>query len=143
MKLIVLTTKHHAGFCLWDSALTDWNIVDQTPFKRDVVKELAAACRAEGMEMGCYYSIADYHHPLYEPKYQNRPHLRTGTRPDADIAKYIDFMFGQLEELCELYQPCLIWFDGGSGFRDAADRKHLTAPAGAGRYAAFPRHDFQ
>ncbi len=124
MKYIVLTTKHHAGFCLWDSELTDYNIVDQTPWKRDIVKELAAACKAEGLEMGCYYSIADYHHPLYEPKYQNRPHLRTGTRPGADITKYIDFMFGQLEELCELYQPCLIWFDGGSGFR-SADRKHL------------------
>ena len=80
MKYIVLTTKHHAGFCLWDSALTDWNVVDQTPFKRDIVKELAAACKAEGIQMGCYYSIADYHHPLYEPKYQNRPQRRTGTR---------------------------------------------------------------
>jgi alpha-L-fucosidase len=117
MKYIVLTTKHHAGFCLWDSALTDWNVVDQTPFGRDIVKELAAACQAEGLEMGCYYSIADYHHPLYEPKYQNRPERRRGTVPGADITKYIDFMFGQLEELCELYHPCLIWFDGGSGFR--------------------------
>ena len=70
--------------------------------------------------MGCYYSIADYHHPVYEPKYQNRPHLRTGTRPGADITKYIDFMFGQLEELCESYHPCLIWFDGGSGFSNPA-----------------------
>ena len=59
MKYIVLTTKHHAGLCLWDSALTDWNVVDQTPFKRDIVKELAEACKAEGIEMGCYYSIAD------------------------------------------------------------------------------------
>ena len=117
MKYIVLTTKHHVGFCLWDSELTNWNVVDQTPFKRDIVKELAAACKAEGLEMGCYYSIADYHHPLYEPKYQNRPERRKGTVPGADITKYIDFMFGQLEELCELYHPCLIWFDGGSGFR--------------------------
>ena len=120
MKYVVLTTKHHAGFCLWDSALTDWNVVDQTPYKRDIVKDLAAGCKAEGLELGCYYSIADYHHPLYEPKYQNRPHLRTGTRPGADITKYIDFMFGQLEELCELYHPCLIWFDGGSGFSNPA-----------------------
>ena len=120
MKYVVLTTKHHAGFCLWDSALTDWNVVDQTPYQRDIVKDLAAGCKAEGLEMGCYYSIADYHHPLYEPKYQNRPHLRTGTRPGADITKYIDFMFGQLEELCELYHPCLIWFDGGSGFSNPA-----------------------
>ncbi|HUV64209.1 MAG TPA: alpha-L-fucosidase [Sedimentisphaerales bacterium] len=120
MKYVVLTTKHHVGFCLWDSALTDWNVVDQTPYKRDIVKDLAAGCKAEGLEMGCYYSIADYHHPLYEPKYQNRPNRRTGTVPGADINKYIDFMFGQLEELCELYHPCLIWFDGGSGFSNPA-----------------------
>jgi len=120
MKYVVLTTKHHVGFCLWDSALTDWNVVDQTPYKRDIVKDLAAGCKAEGIEMGCYYSIADYHHPLYEPKYQNRPNRRTGTVPGADINKYIDFMFGQLEELCELYHPCLIWFDGGSGFSNPA-----------------------
>lgn len=117
MKYVVLTTKHHVGFCLWDSELTDWNVVDQTPYKRDIVKDLAAGCKAEGIEMGCYYSIADYHHPLYEPKYQNRPNRRNGTVPGADINKYIDFMFGQLRELCELYHPCLIWFDGGSGFR--------------------------
>ena len=125
MKYIVLTTKHHVGFCLWDSELTDFNIVDQTPFKRDIVKELVASCRAEGIEFGAYYSIADYNHPLYEPKYQNRPHLRNGTVPGADITKYIDFMFGQLKELCELYKPCLIWFDGGSGFRNPANKPLL------------------
>ncbi len=125
MKYVVLTTKHHVGFCLWDSELTDWDIVDQTPYKRDIVKDLAAGCKEEGIRLGCYYSIADYHHPLYEPKYQNRPNRRTGTVPGADITKYIDYMFGQLEELCELYHPCLIWFDGGSGFRDPADKPLL------------------
>ena len=124
MKYVVPTTKHHAGFCLWDSELTEYNVVDQTPYPRDIVKDLAAGCKAEGIEMGCYYSIADYNHPLYEPKYQNRPHLRTGTVPGADITKYMDFMFGQLKELCELYHPCLIWFDGSSGFR-ATNRKDL------------------
>jgi len=125
MKYIVLTTKHHVGFCLWDSELTEFNSVDSSPFKRDVVKELAEACRAEGIEFGAYYSIADYNHPLYEPKYQNRAARRKGTVPGADIKKYIDFMFGQLEELCQLYDPCLIWFDGGSGFRNPANKPLL------------------
>ena len=125
MKYVVLTTKHHVGFCLWDSKLTDWNVVDQTPFNRDIVKELAAACKAEGLQLGFYYSIADYHHPMYEPKYQNRPNRRKGTVEGADIKKYVDFMFGQLEELCELYHPCLIWFDGGSGFRNPANKPLL------------------
>lgn len=57
MKYIVLTTKHHVGFCLWDSALTDWNVVDQTPFKRDIVKELAAACEAEGLEFAAAHRV--------------------------------------------------------------------------------------
>ena len=120
MKYVVLTTKHHVGFCLWDSELSEYNVVDQTPYPRDIVKDLAAGCKAEGLEMGCYYSIADYNQPLYEPKYQNRPNRRNGTVPGADITKYIDFMFGQLKELCELYRPCLIWFDGGSGFSNPA-----------------------
>ncbi len=104
----------------WDSELTDCNVVDQTPYKRDIVKDLVAGLQEEGIQIRCYYSIADYHHPLYEPKYQNRPNRRNGTVPGADITKYIDFMFAQLEELCQLYEPCLIWFDGGSGFRNPA-----------------------
>ncbi|MFC1760862.1 alpha-L-fucosidase [Planctomycetota bacterium] len=121
MKYVVLTTKHHVGFCLWDSELSENNVVDQTPYPRDIVKDLAAGCKAEGLEMGCYYSIADYNHPLYEPKYQNRPNRRSGTVPGADIERYIEeYMFGQLRELCELYRPCLIWFDGGSGFSNPA-----------------------
>ncbi|TWU44275.1 Alpha-L-fucosidase [Novipirellula aureliae] len=126
MKYVVLTTKHHVGFCLWDSELSEYNVVDQTPYPRDIVKDLAAGCEAEGLEMGCYYSIAEYNHPLYEPKYQNRPNRRSGTVPGADINKYIgDYMFGQLRELCELYRPCLIWFDGGSGFSNPVDKPLL------------------
>ncbi|MFC2090515.1 alpha-L-fucosidase [Bacteroidota bacterium] len=128
MKYVVLTSKHHAGFCLWDSELTEYNIVDQTPYTRDVVKDLFEGCVEEGIRFGSYYSIADYNHPLYEPKYQNRPNRREGTVPGADITKYIDFMFGQLEELCELYQPCLIWFDGGSGFRNPKYKHLLRRP---------------
>ena len=62
MKYIVLTTKHHDGFCLWDTKQTDYNIMN-TPFKRDVVKELAAACKKGGIAFGTYYSTCDWHHP--------------------------------------------------------------------------------
>ena len=62
MKYIVLTTKHHDGFCLWDTKHTDYNIMN-TPFQRDVVKELAAACRKQGIAFGTYYSVCDWHHP--------------------------------------------------------------------------------
>ena len=62
MKYIVLTTKHHDGFCLWDTKLTDYNIMN-SPFKRDVVKELADACKKQGIAFGTYYSVCDWHHP--------------------------------------------------------------------------------
>ncbi len=62
MKYIVLTTKHHDGFCLWDTKQTDYNIM-HSPFDRDVVKELAAACRKQGIAFGTYYSVCDWHHP--------------------------------------------------------------------------------
>ena len=72
MKYMVLTTKHHDGFCLWDTKQTDYNIMN-TPFKRDVVKELAAACKKAGIAFGTYYSTCDWHHPdfpLHQPRRQ-------------------------------------------------------------------------
>src|SRR6478752_6454191 len=62
MKYIVLTAKHHDGFCLWDTKQTDYNIMN-TPFHRDVVKELSAACKKAGIAFGTYYSTCDWHHP--------------------------------------------------------------------------------
>ena len=62
MKYIVLTTKHHDGFCLWDTKQTDYNIM-HSPFGRDVVKELAEACKKQGIAFGTYYSTCDWHHP--------------------------------------------------------------------------------
>ena len=64
MKYLVLTSKHHDGFCLWGTKLTDYNIMN-TPFHRDVVKELAAACQKEGIVFCTYHSICDWHHPDY------------------------------------------------------------------------------
>ncbi|MDE2506937.1 MAG: alpha-L-fucosidase [Planctomycetota bacterium] len=112
MKYIVITSKHHDGFCMFDSKLTDYNIVAATPFKRDPLKELAAACREAGVTLCFYHSIMDWHHPDYLPR---RPWEKT-TRPagDADLNKYIDYMKGQLRELLTNYGPVgVIWFDGG------------------------------
>ena len=97
MKYLVFTTKHHDGFCEFDSALTDYKITN-SPFKRDVVKELADACHKAGMRLGFYYSPVDWHHPDY----------RT-----ANHANYIKYMHGQLRELCTNYgQVDVLWFDG-------------------------------
>jgi alpha-L-fucosidase len=96
MRYMVLTAKHHDGFCLWDSKLTDYTIM-HTPFKRDVVKELTEACRAEGMRVGLYYSQRDWHHPQYGV---------------GDNQAYRTFMNGQLTELLSNYGTIdIIWFD--------------------------------
>lgn len=124
MKYIVFTTKHHDGFCKWDSKLTDWDVIDQTEFKRDIIAELAEACQEADIELGFYYSIADWHHPEYDPAYSNRNGFHFNPNPDADITKYMDFMYGQIKELCENYQPRLFWFDGSAGFRNV-NRKRL------------------
>ncbi|MBU2939187.1 alpha-L-fucosidase [Lacinutrix sp. C3R15] len=125
MKYIVFTTKHHDGFCKWDSKLTDWDVMDATPFKRDIVGELAEACKEENIELGFYYSIADWHHPEYDATYSNRQGFHFNPNPEADITKYMDYMYGQIKELCENYQPKLFWFDGSAGFRNPNKKRLL------------------
>jgi alpha-L-fucosidase len=125
MKYIVLTTKHHDGFCLWDTKLTDYNIMN-SPFRRDVVKELAAACKKQGVEFGAYYSVMDNYHPDYPlPLAQHTAALKKEkevVRPHHDIDAYEKFLQGQITELIQNYGPLLtIWndvprrFDGKRG----------------------------
>jgi alpha-L-fucosidase len=106
---IVITAKHHDGFCMFDSALTDYDIMS-TPFGRDVLKELAEECHRQGIRIGWYYSIMDWHHPDYLPRrdWDERP-------PDgADYGRHIDYVKGQLRELLTDYgEIAVIWFDGG------------------------------
>ena len=112
MKYIVITSKHHDGFCMFDSNLTDYTIVKGTPFKRDPMKELAEECRKQGIKFCFYHSIMDWHHPDYLPR---RP-WENDTRPadGADLNRYIDYMKGQLKELLVNYGPIgVLWFDGG------------------------------
>ena len=108
MKYIVITSKHHDGFCMFDSAFTDYDIVDATPFKRDVLAELKKACDEQGITLCFYYSIMDWHHPDYLPrrKWEKRP------ADGADYDRYVDYMRHQLAELVCKYNPPLIWFDG-------------------------------
>ncbi|MHC4905542.1 MAG: alpha-L-fucosidase [Planctomycetota bacterium] len=107
MKYMVLTTKHHDGFCLWDTKQTDYNIMN-SPFGRDVVKELSAACKKYGIAFGAYYSTCDWYHPSY-PK--GNP--RGGTdKPNPNMDRYIEYLQNQVKELTTSYGPLLtIWFD--------------------------------
>ncbi len=109
MKYIVITTKHHDGFCLFDSKYTDFDIMS-TPFRRDIMKELAAACTREGITLGWYHSIMDWHHPDYLPR---REWETTRGTAGADFRRYVDHMKNQLGELLTHYGPIgVLWFDG-------------------------------
>ncbi len=107
MKYLVITSKHHDGFGLWHSKQTDWD-VESTPFKRDILRELAAACKAEGIKFCLYHSIMDWHHPDYLPRRPWDP------RPDekADFDRYVKYMKAQLAEIVKGYGPAVLWFDG-------------------------------
>jgi len=109
MKYIVITTKHHDGFCLFDSAYTDYDVMDATPFRRDIMKELAEECKKQGIVMGWYYSILDWHHPDYLPRreWDLRPEQK------ADFPQYVTYLKNQLRELLTNYGPIgVLWFDG-------------------------------
>lgn len=108
MKYFVITSKHHDGFCLWDTKTTDYKITN-TPFKRDVLKELAAACRRHGIQFSTYYSICDWRHPDYP---LGSPGGRT-PKPNADMGRYIVYLKQQLREIVTDYGPLgSLWFDG-------------------------------
>ena len=109
MKYIVITSKHNDGFCLFDSKYTDFDVMS-TPFKRDIMKELADACRKEGIKMCWYHSIMDWHNPDYLPRRDWETDRPTA---GADFDRYIVHMKNQLRELVTNYGDIgVLWFDG-------------------------------
>ena len=106
MRYLVLVTKHHDGFTLWDSGDTDYDIV-ATGFARDIVAEISRECRRQGILFGTYYSILDWYHPDYPIKFNRR--IR---KEDPNMAGYVDFMKRQLTDLIEIYETRILWFDG-------------------------------
>lgn len=107
MKYIVLTTKHHDGFCLWDTKQTDYNIMN-SPFGRDVVKELATACKKQGIAFGTYYSTCDWHHPNF-PRTSPGGRVR---REQHNLDRYTEYLKAQVKELLVNYGPLVtLWYD--------------------------------
>jgi len=107
MKYVVLTTKHHDGFCLWDTKQTEYNIM-QSPFQRDVTRELAEACRKQGIGFGTYYSTCDWHHPDFPV---TSPGGKT-KREQFNLDRYTDYLKAQTSELVTNYGPLFtLWFD--------------------------------
>ena len=115
MKYIVITSKHHDGFALWDSKVSDWDIIDASPYEKDILKELADACEKEGIKLCFYHSIMDWHHPdaqaIFEPDY-NRG--REDTLVNENFPEYIEnYMKPQIKELLTNYGDIgVMWFDG-------------------------------
>lgn len=98
MKYIVITAKHHDGFCMWDTKTTSYSITAFTPFQKDPLSELSAACNKYGIALGFYYSIMDWHHP--EAKGSSFKNYRE------------NYLKPQIAELIQNYNPVILWFDG-------------------------------
>jgi alpha-L-fucosidase len=109
MKYIVITSKHHDGFSLFDSKFTEFDVMS-TPFKRDILKELSEACRKQGMTLCFYHSIMDWHHPDYLPR---RDWEKDRPATGANFDRYVQYMKNELKELLTNYGPIgVLWFDG-------------------------------
>lgn len=114
MKYAVLTAKHHDGFCLFDSKHTDYKVTN-TPFGRDIVREFVDAFRAEGLKVGLYYSVIDWHHPDFtidkcSPRWD--PATADDVNRGRDMARYRQYMKDQIRELLTDYGKISIaWFD--------------------------------
>ncbi|MGN0251694.1 MAG: alpha-L-fucosidase [Oliverpabstia sp.] len=114
MKYAVLTAKHHDGFCLYDSKLTDFKSTN-APCKRDLVQEFLDAFRAEGIKVGLYFSVIDWRHPDY-PHYGDKFHPMRNhpecSNENRNFDRYLEYMFGQIKELLTNYGKLdLMWFD--------------------------------
>jgi alpha-L-fucosidase len=114
MRYLVITTKHHDGFCLWDSKLTDYS-APNTPWGKDLLAPMVEAFRERGFRIGLYHSLLDWHHPefpvdLYHPQRKDVDFIdRTA---DRDVSKYADYLHGQVRELLTEYGEIdVLWFD--------------------------------
>jgi alpha-L-fucosidase len=113
MKYAVITSKHHEGFAMWDSQLTDYQVT-KTPAGRDVLREWVEAFRNEGLKIGFYHSVIDWHHPDYtlDPTHPRRDEDETSFNEGRDMARYREYLHGQVRELLTNYGKVdIMWFD--------------------------------
>jgi alpha-L-fucosidase len=107
MRSIIITSKHHDGFCMFKTATTDFNVVDATPYKRDIIGELAAACKRQGVTFGLYFSLIDWHFPEASPI--------SSHNSDPITPAHHEYNKKQIAELLTNYGPVAeLWFDMGS-----------------------------
>jgi alpha-L-fucosidase len=112
MRYAVLTTKHHEGFCRWDSAVSDYTVAG-TPYRKDLVGPFVEACRAAGLGVGFYHSLIDWHHPEFPVDGVHPQRDDLGARAEKrDMSVYADYLHAQVRELLTRYGPIdIMWFD--------------------------------
>ena len=108
-KYVTITSRHHDGFSLWPTKVDDGYNVANTPFKRDILGELAEACQEAGLQLNFYYSLMDWHRKDYPA---GDAACKVFGNQKGDYASYKKFMLGQIAELIDSYHPGNIWFDG-------------------------------
>ena len=112
MKYIIITSKHHDGFAIFDSKVSSYDIVDATPYQRDAIGALSEAAHRAGLKFGVYYSIMDWHHP--DAQGPNFPEYNSRTWSNPNFGRYVEtYMKPQLKELLTQYPYIdVLWFDG-------------------------------
>jgi alpha-L-fucosidase len=125
MEYVVITSRHHDGFAMFDSKVTNWDIIDRSPYKKDVIKMLADECHKQGIKIFFYYSHLDWSHEDYYPRGWTGQY---SGRPDrGNWYKYLDYVDAQLTELLTNYgEVSGIWFDGWWDKKDADWRLEKT-----------------
>jgi alpha-L-fucosidase len=113
-KYVVVTSKHHEGFSMFDTKVNNYNIVNGTPYGKDPLKALSNECKKAGIAFGVYYSILDWHHPsqILNPDRKGYKKYKDNLMQDGSKEKYVADMKAQLRELIEQYDPQILWFDG-------------------------------
>ena len=145
MGYVCLTTKHHDGFCLWDTACTDYNVM-KSPYGKDLIRQLADACHRRDFPLGLYYSVADWHHPNYpnEGRHHELPGPEPGDSPDWQ--RYVAFLREQVRELCTNYGPVhhFFWDMNVPEYQDPSINEMIRAlqPAAVINDRGFDEGDF-
>jgi len=127
-KYIIITSRHHDGFSMYDTALSDYKVTN-TPFRRDPLAELANVCARRGdIKLGFYVSLLDWHHPAYRFRYESR----------LAWSDYLDFLHGQVRELCTQFGEIVcIWLDGDWPRAPLTEKTAYFAPGGSFEYATL------
>lgn len=110
MKYLTIISKHHDGFCLWPTKFSDYNIMN-SPYKKDIVGELASSCKKYDIKFCVYFTVLDWHDPNY-PIHSSSYPPSNDLDPKANMNKFVRTMENELQEIVTRYHPYMLWFDG-------------------------------